>query len=104
MLFNHAMLHVKVVGQAVETRVSMPGNVSWVSKAGIHGHSLGVHVWTMRTKRYGGTVELLPWVVHAPYVSFMDVLLALRQAVEVRGAIGPVMGERWSCWLVVFML
>lgn len=53
-----AYLHVKVVGQAVQTGVSMPGNVSWVGVAGIHGHSLAIHVWAMRTRGARGTTEL----------------------------------------------
>lgn len=101
MSFNHAMLHGKVVGQTVQTGVSMPGNVSWVSEAGIHGHSLGIHVRTMRTR---GATELLPWVVHAPNVSFVDAMLAWRHAVKVRGAIGPVRGRTWSCKSAVLIL
>lgn len=95
---NHAMLHGKVVGQPVQTRISVSGNVSWVREAGIHGHPLTIHVCVVRARQ---TKKLLPGVVHAPDVPLMHVLLARRQAVGVWGAIGPVKGRRWTCVSVV---
>lgn len=37
----------------------MSGHVNRIGKAGIHGHSLGIHMWTMRTEGTRRSTELI---------------------------------------------
>lgn len=46
----------------------------------------------------------MPWVVHAPDVSFMHALMAWRQAVGVRGSVAPARGRKWPCQPVVIFI
>lgn len=40
-------LHVKVVWDMAQTGISVSWNVSWVTEAGIHGHSRCIHMRTV---------------------------------------------------------
>lgn len=60
-------LHVEVTRKV--SGVCMPGNVSRVSKAWLHGHSLGIHMrtrmtrWTRELVRRGEFTDLV-FIVH----------------------------------------